>query len=179
MQTAKFYEFNECEERRRRMCPVKNCCELGFWNWFTLFQDWPVLMWWRVQNQECRPGTYQTRTLIQSVSQEIRLDWWFVMAAGSVSISFTCTPPHPPGPPTLPPPAAAHPFAPVPHCGVIRTATLERGDDNSIHTQSLEYILHLPPDFGRERVSAKVERMKLESVLYSPTDDSDPDRHVI
>lgn len=95
------------------------------------------------------------------------------MAAGSVSISFTCPPPTP-----KPAPPPAHPFAPVPHCGVIRTATLERGDDNRIHTQSLDYILHLPLDFGPERVSTKVERMKFESVLYSLRDDLDPSRHI-
>lgn len=75
------------------------------------------------------------RTLIQSV-RILDQTRWFVMAAGSVSISFSCphTPPHLPCPlPTLPPPAA-----PGPHCGVIRTATLYERGDSRIPAPSLE-----------------------------------------
>lgn len=60
------------------------------------------------------------------------------MVAGSVSISSAS-----PRLPTQLAPVAAHPFASLPHCRVIRTVTLyERGDDKRIYTQSLaeEYI---------------------------------------
>lgn len=55
------------------------------------------------------------------------------MVAGSVSISFCIHPA----------PTAAHPFATLSHCGVIRTVTLyERGNDKRIYTgsRSEEYI---------------------------------------
>lgn len=51
-------------------------------------------------------------TLIQSVSQDIRLDWWFLMAAGSVSISFTRPP--------LPNPAPSCCRSPICSCAALR-----------------------------------------------------------
>lgn len=132
-------------------------CKLGFLKpRFRLFSARP---YWLTSlcvcvvtgSEPAAPAWYAPNPHTHSVSQDIRLDWWFVMAAGSLSISFL-SPPHPN---PAPPPTAAHPFAPVPHCGVIRTATLERGDDSRLHTQSLEKILHFPPDFGLERVSTQ------------------------
>lgn len=80
-----------------------------------------------------RVGLIRTETPTHSASQYIRSDWWFVMVAGSVSISFAY-----PHPPTPLPPIAAHPFASLPHCRVIRTVTrYERADDKRIYTQSL------------------------------------------
>lgn len=79
-----------------------------------------------------RVGLICTKPPTHSASQDIRSDWWFVMVAGSVSISFEYPPPTPL------PPVAARPFACLPHCRVIRTVTLyERGDDKRIYTQSL------------------------------------------
>lgn len=78
-----------------------------------------------------RAGLMWAEPPAASVSQDIRSDWWFVMVAGSVSISFAY-------PPHLSAPFDAHPFASPLHCGVIRTATLyERGNDKRIYTQSL------------------------------------------
>lgn len=96
---------------------------------------WLAFMEWLMLKQELRLGRTRlicTNPPARSVSQVIRSDWCFVMVAGSVSISFAYLPPHPA------PSAPAHPFASLPHCRVIRTATLyERGDDKRIYTQSL------------------------------------------
>lgn len=163
MQTAELYEFNKC----RGICSESGVCVFGcvcphvridlkLWvailNWtFSVHRHQPlpttvvviVILWWtpndwvvwRVVHAETRaaageswPDIYQATT--HSASQDIRSDWWFVMVAGSVSISFAY-------PPTPLPPIAAHPFASLLHCRVIRTVTLyERGDDKRIYTQS-------------------------------------------
>jgi len=86
----------------------------------------------RVVDAETRAAT---KPSTHSASKDIRSDWWFVMVAGSLSISFAYPPHHP---------APSHCCSPIlPHCRVIRTVTLyERGDDKRIYTQSLagEYI---------------------------------------
>lgn len=43
-----------------------------------------------------RVGLICTKPPAHSASQDIRSDWWFVMVAGSVSISFSYPPPHSP-----------------------------------------------------------------------------------
>lgn len=107
------------------MCK-KNCCELCFELEFSAIlnnftrghqhtaptvtdQCWRPsneLCIWRVVDAETGAAAGEglawyvaSRTLIQLVSQDIRSDWWFVMVAGSVSISFAYNPP-PPLPPS-------------------------------------------------------------------------------
>lgn len=99
--------------------------------WWTP-NDWVGWEWLMLKQglQLGRVGLICTKPTTHSASQDIRSDWWFVMVAGSVSISFAC-----------PPPAPSRCCSPICFCAALQgnqdSDTLwERGRQKDLHTKS-------------------------------------------